>query len=165
MSTIHILRSRSRIEIERREVYDTFSGTREDLIAAGIASEAMFPEWPKRVLWDYQVQGDGQPPGWKVQRIKGGRFVVTRWHELRRTPAPWDPDDFRVSVGNAAIWATDRLLEFCQGDETHCYSELDWEWITYHKTELLREIWHAEIVPKRRRAFRVIEGGARNIEK
>lgn len=52
----------------------TYSGKKEDLIAAGIADEEDFPVWPKR------NRNSGSGPRhyyWSVRYVKGGSFEVT----------------------------------------------------------------------------------------
>jgi hypothetical protein len=49
------------IKVERHEMWDGYTGSQEALIAADLASEDMFPVWPKR-LKCYRGQG------WKIRR-------------------------------------------------------------------------------------------------
>ncbi|MEW8385330.1 MAG: hypothetical protein AB2704_26015 [Candidatus Thiodiazotropha taylori] len=55
-------------------------GTKEELIKAGLASDEMFPIWPKRVK-RYIEPNAPQEKWWNIKRIKGTEFELTRYSE------------------------------------------------------------------------------------
>jgi hypothetical protein len=68
-----------------------FIGTREQLIALGVARPEEFPEGKKRLKWDYSMK-NSISEGWSIRKIKGGRFEVKKSHEMRGPVAktvPW----------------------------------------------------------------------------
>lgn len=69
------------LEIGRCDGYDTYTGTREALIAAGVAKEDWFPEGRKRVVWHWDSPDTLSRRPCCVERARGGRFRVLRWPE------------------------------------------------------------------------------------
>lgn len=86
-----------------------YIGTKEDLIAAGIAKEYMFAKLPKRNKWGYldvkgwQIDresahddqydwlGETRPISWDTKRIRGGRFrfcIDKSWEEQEALKTP-----------------------------------------------------------------------------
>jgi hypothetical protein len=93
----HLRAMHSKLEIERQDCYTRYTGTREDLIAEGVASDDMFLEWSRRTKKQFSPGMVGEP-AWKVAYKKGSRFAVTLWHADRESPlepAPWNPADFK----------------------------------------------------------------------
>ncbi len=75
------------IKVERREMYDSYTGTQEALTAAHLASEGMFPVWPTRVKYHL---GPDIPTEeyWRIERRRGARFELRCWHEPRTVATP-----------------------------------------------------------------------------
>ena len=67
------------LQIEIQDRWTKFTGTRQDLVAEGVVSEAHFPVPPKRVK---RTHGPDTPSGEDVcvRRIPQGRFEVLRYH-------------------------------------------------------------------------------------
>lgn len=65
----------------RKSIY---TGTREQLIALGIACPDQFPEGRKRLKWDYST-GDRGVEGWEVKKLKGGYFEFKKCYEEEYT--------------------------------------------------------------------------------
>lgn len=57
-----------------------YTGTKEQLIALGVARPEQFPEGRKRVNWDFSVKSD-TIDGWTVKKLKGGYFELKRNHK------------------------------------------------------------------------------------
>ena len=74
------------IKVEGRELYDSYTGTQEALIAADLASEDMFPVWPKRIK---RGRGANIPMEgrWTIKRYRGAKFTLARYHERRELPS------------------------------------------------------------------------------
>ncbi len=91
---------RNRLEIEKSEFCTRYTGTKEELIAAGVAGGVTFPVWPKRTTRNC-FRDTPQDQRYGITYRKGGRFTLKRWHdpkESRKEPAPWDPAAFKVSL-------------------------------------------------------------------
>ena len=83
------------IKVERSELWDCYLGTQEVLIAARLASEDMFPVWPKRLKY-HRGRGALMEEDWRIKRYRGGRFELLRWHERRELPPkPLTPDEYK----------------------------------------------------------------------
>jgi len=67
------------IEVVEHASRDEFIGTQADLVAAGVATTAMFPVAPKRVRSNWGERNTPQGARFRVERLRGGRFRVTRW--------------------------------------------------------------------------------------
>ncbi len=74
------------IKVERREMYDSYTGTQEALIAADLASEDMFPVWPKRIKRGVRANIPMER-WWTIKRYRGAKFALTRRHEYRKLPS------------------------------------------------------------------------------
>ena len=77
------------IEIKRDKFFDTYTGTKDDLIQSGLATADMFPARPKRKshsLW--RVGGGPKNKEWQILRRGGSKFELIRFHEERK---PEDP--------------------------------------------------------------------------
>lgn len=104
MSDIQLVESK--IEVEEGENHIKYVGTQENLINAGVATEDMFPVWPKRVIFCSEPN-ELNCLYWSIKRIKGGRFVFIKGHEQKTKnsmpkPMPWNPQDYRLKVANIA---------------------------------------------------------------
>ena len=73
------------IKVERHEMWDDYTGTQEALITAHLASEAMFPVWPKRVKSHFEPN-TRREECWRIERRRGAKFQLRRWHEPREEP-------------------------------------------------------------------------------
>src|SRR5680860_243416 len=84
------------IQTEESPFSTTYTGTREHLVAAGVATADMFPPWPKRKKWS----GSDLPTevSWHTQYVKGGRYCVARGHEYRKPPPAWNPATYRAGL-------------------------------------------------------------------
>ena len=133
MTNIHVVPDS--IEIRQRSLYTTYTATREDLITAGLATEDMFPVWPKRVKDNFapDIEFGDQ---WLVRYLKGGRFDLTRWHSMEEPPRhanPWSQEEFK-SWMLATVESMFKILEnYASGEAeaknygmvTHRLSESD----------------------------------------
>lgn len=77
------------IEIIRADcgTWSTYTGSKEQLIAAGFANESYFPEEKKRVK-SYKHGDAGL--FWSIKQIKGGRFRLHKQHNYQPLPQPKD---------------------------------------------------------------------------
>lgn len=96
-----------------------YTGTQVELMAAGIANEAMFPVGRKRVRCSADDGETHGYHGWITHRIKGGRFqvVVSRKKDRKRRPAPWKSEaDFREHVAILAEAMSASLIARTSGE-------------------------------------------------
>ena len=101
------------IEVERHEIWDSYTGTQEALIAASLASEDMFPVWPKRLK--YHLGPDiPTEEEWSTERQRGARFKLKRWHELRVPPLT--PNEYKEHAVQCAEITLGALLAYVQGN-------------------------------------------------
>lgn len=62
----------------------SYTGTREQLIAFGIANPDQFPEGKKRLKWKISRGSDNFPPDdFSTKKLKGGIFEIKKYHEYR----------------------------------------------------------------------------------
>ena len=103
------------IKIERREMYDSYTGTQEALIAARLATEEMFPVWPKRAKANIEVD-DPREEWWRIKRRRGARFELSRWHEYRELPPKsLTPDEYKSIMEQSAKITLGAFLMHVQG--------------------------------------------------
>ncbi|SET68075.1 hypothetical protein SAMN05216412_11267 [Nitrosospira multiformis] len=57
-----------------------YTGTKEQLIALGVARPEQFPEGRKRVKQDYSMESTLEE-GWQVRKLKSGHFELRRGHK------------------------------------------------------------------------------------
>ena len=101
------------IKVERREMYDSYTGTQEALIVAHLASEDMFPVWPMRLK--YHLGPDiPTEEEWSTERRRGARFELKRWHEPRVPPLT--PNEYKEHAVQCAEITLGALLEYVQGN-------------------------------------------------
>lgn len=75
-----------RLEIPPGHAYDLFRGTRDALIAAGLANDSMFPKPPKLV--SRGTMDTERFWFWRIRRIKGGRYeICLSWTPQERSRA------------------------------------------------------------------------------
>lgn len=92
------------IEKEESSSWTRYTGTKEKLIAAGVATEDMFPIWPKRVKDNYGPDTTLEDK-YSTKYIKGGRYQLRRYHEYRelpKRPPAWNPATFRAELQRQA---------------------------------------------------------------
>ena len=117
--------SRTRLEIEKGVIWTEYTGTREALIAEGVATPDMFPSGRNTTNSHF---GKDVTEGWRVTRVREERFKVTIMHDrMGQTdaPAPWDPLKFKQKLLRHAAGALDYLiLQPAAGDtERHKYGK------------------------------------------
>ncbi len=101
------------IKIERHEIWDSYTGTQEALIAAHLASEDMFPAWPMRLK--YHLGPDiPTEEEWSTERRRGARFELKRWHEPRVPPLT--PNEYKEHAVQCAEITLGALLAYVQGN-------------------------------------------------
>ena len=104
------------IKVERHEMWDDYTGTQEALITAHLASEKMFPIWPKRLKYHL---GPDIPTEeyWRIERRRGARFELRCWHERRELPPKLlTPDEYKACVIRHAEINLELLLELVRGE-------------------------------------------------
>lgn len=80
------------IVISDSACFTTYTGTREQLIAFGIAMPDQFPEGKKRLKWQISKGSDNFPPDdFSTKKLKGGIFEVKKYHEYRERPSEIPP--------------------------------------------------------------------------
>jgi hypothetical protein len=57
-----------------------YTGTREQLIALGVAHPDQFPEGRKRLKWDYSMENSNEE-GWEIKKLKGDLFELKLHHK------------------------------------------------------------------------------------
>ncbi len=104
------------IKIERREMYDSYTGTQKALIAAHLASEDMFPVWPMRLK--YHLGRDiTTEEYWRIERRRSARFELRCWHERRELPPkPLTPNEYKEHAVQCAEITLGALLEYVRGN-------------------------------------------------
>lgn len=134
---------KNRLHIEEGDVWTEYTGSREDLIAGGIATPGMFPEGRKQVNSHF---GETLTENWIVSRLREERFIVTVMHDRnsgRDRSLPWDPVAFKDKLLRHTAGAFDYMvLQAASGDVekekfgtiTHRLSEKD-----RHRLSALRE--------------------------
>ncbi len=96
------------------------TGGKAELIAAGVASDAMFPAGRKRIR--YAAESERSFHGyhsWKTYRVKGGKFLVrvVRRREAPQRPAPWRTEaEFRQHAAVLAAAMSATLLQRVSGE-------------------------------------------------
>ena len=104
------------IEIIRGDsgTWSTYTGSKDQLIAAGFANESFFPEGKKRTKsWRHGDTGKY----WSIKQIKCGRFTLRKDHEYQPLPHPKDeryscPEIFK----DRAIGFAGRILSIVMDD-------------------------------------------------
>jgi len=103
------------IEVDRHPCADTYTSTKEALMSAGVATESMFPELPKRVKRSPRNIPDDE--WWDVRRKRGGLFVVRLHHEYRKPPPePFTPDMYLIATMVVAEMSINTICECLRGD-------------------------------------------------
>lgn len=103
------------LEVERDRYLDTFIGTKEDLIAAGLAAADMFPVWPKRTKYKTIRPGESMDDHWSVNYIKGGKFVLSLRHPERKPiEPPITAIDYRKQI-ESMTRTLDVIIELAKG--------------------------------------------------
>lgn len=67
-----------------------YTGTREQLIALGVARPEQFPEGRKRLKWDYSNLPE---KGWSITKLKGGIFELREEHGRYRSGKNYRDDE------------------------------------------------------------------------
>jgi hypothetical protein len=101
---------KTRLEIEKGVIWTEYTGTREALIAEGVATSDMFPIGRKTIN---SHLGNDVTEGWRVTRLREERFRVTIMHERAArpdAPAPWDPLTFKQKLLRHAAGALDYMI-------------------------------------------------------
>jgi hypothetical protein len=78
--------------IESLATYTKYTGTKEQLIAAGFAKSDHFPEGKKRLKCHFTPGVIRHPDEFQMKKIKGGRFELKKYNENRgpvTKTAPW----------------------------------------------------------------------------
>ncbi len=104
----------ARFVVSETETFTIYEGSREDLIAEGVATASMFPEGRKRVK-DRLGPDIPKRENWITRRLKGNRYRLIRYHEYReppREPIPWSPGRFKSRVAHSA----DMYLDLVQNE-------------------------------------------------
>lgn len=149
------------IQVDHHELWTSYTGTRDALVAVRLATPGMFPEGRKRVK-DNLAPGLKLENTWRVDYVKGGKFRLTRWHERGRTPASrrrFNPKVFRLELALFGIKFLDTIVARARGDyereqygtPIHKLSDGDIQQITRLRNQLLTIIQGAKIEgePKR----------------
>ena len=103
------------IEVDRGLSTDIYTGTKEALINAGVVTDDMFPELPKRVK--RSPRNIPHDEWWNVRRKRGGLFVVRLHHEYRKPPPePFTPDMYLIATMVIAEININVICECLRGD-------------------------------------------------
>ena len=104
----------STIEVEGNAYWTAYTGTRADLVAAGIATEEAFPVWPKRKR--LHIGRDVPREQWfSIRYIKGGRYRVQFDRPMPPDPAPWNPTKYRDEMATWIGSAFDAAIRDARG--------------------------------------------------
>lgn len=156
---------KNRLHIETGDVWTEYTGTREDLIASGIASQDMFPRGRKQVSSHF---GQTLTESWIVSRLREERFIVTIMHERDQAAnraLPWDPVGYKDKLLRHAAGAFDYMvLQAASGDvekekfgrATHRLSEKDRQRLSALREQALHIIRQAR-VERGERHLRVVD--------
>lgn len=157
-STCYIPVIENHIEIQYGEFCTIYIGTKEDLIAAAIAGESMFPTGGNLVISNLRPEV-GLNERWITRNIKNGRFEICRWHErksLPKPPAPWNPQAFRENIIRFIDTIQYALLQRITGNieaedhdgvATHRFAEADQQRIKQLHAQLIAVLQNARIEP------------------
>lgn len=167
----HVWVIENRIEIEYGEFCTVYTGTREDLIAAGVADKAMFPSGRNQAISNLRPEVPLNRR-WITRDIKHGRFEICQWHERRslpRPPASWNPQAFRENVTRCADASLQALIQKIAGDieaedhdgiATHRFADADQQRIRQLHAQLIDVIRNARIEPAQpAQQFKLMGGG------
>jgi hypothetical protein len=166
---VYIMADRNSILVqsERTLHYCTYTGTRDNLIASGIAAATMFPKAPKRVMYG-SCSDDSPDDFWKITAAKGGLFQLRVWHKPQISLTSWRQPEKTAALPDTISAHREKLLarvtdveRFAQGfliDEDGFYrlSAGDQQKLSEAWTHIRSLIHNATIRPRR---FGVIEGG------
>ena len=145
---------KTRLEIEKGVIWTEYTGTREALIAEGVATPDMFPSGRKTINSHI---GKDVTDGWRVTRLREERFKVTIMHEQATRPdmpAPWDPLTFKQKLLRHAAGALDYMvLQPAAGDTerakhgtaTHRLNRRDRQKLLALREQLIHTINHATV--------------------
>ena len=145
---------KTRLEIEKGVIWTEYTGTREALIAEGVATPDMFPSGRKTIS---SHLGSDVTEGWRVTRIREERYKVTLMHEpaaRSETLAPWDPLTFKQKLLRHAAGALDyMILQPAAGDSerekygtaTHRLNVKDRQKLLALREQLMHAINHATV--------------------
>jgi hypothetical protein len=78
----------------------TYTGTRDQLIALGVACPDHFPEGRKRVKWKITPVPASSVDDFNIRKLKGDRFELLKWHK------PHPP-----KIGHSFIVTTDETKQ------------------------------------------------------
>ena len=85
------------VSFERSAHWRLYTGTQRDLVATGVAIDAMFPRLPKRVTYHWRKDA---PESWQITRRKEGLFELRIWPECRQA---FDLESLRSPLENAPV--------------------------------------------------------------
>jgi hypothetical protein len=156
---------KNRLHVEEGDVWTEYTGTREDLIAGGIATPDMFPKGRKQVSSHF---GETLTENWIVSRLREERFIVTLMHDrdVGRDPSrPWNPVAFKDKLLRHTAGAFDYMvLQAAAGDVekekfgrvTHKLSEKDRQRLLALREQALHIIRQAR-VERGERYLRIVD--------
>ncbi|ODT74780.1 MAG: hypothetical protein ABS69_11580 [Nitrosomonadales bacterium SCN 54-20] len=114
-----------------------YTGTREQLIALGVAHPDQFPEGRKRLKWDYSMENSNEE-GWEVKKLKSDRFELKKHHKYvapKATPIPFR----KISIIHCPEEKTDKFMpykyEVCGNEEL---DESTWEALFAASEEIIK---------------------------
>lgn len=144
MKTLSVVGSNIEIDLTHSDA-TRYTGTREDLIAAGYATLDMFPEGRKRTKYNL---GSDLPDDlqFATHYVKGGRWEVRRWHAPREEREAWNPDAFRNNTRATAAAVFAVLIGTIKHGKTHRFTPVDQERIDRGFRDLLDVFAQAEVV-------------------
>lgn len=99
------------VEIHSRDLYTTYTGTKEALIAGNFATSDMFPEGRKRIKY---LLGPDIPKEqeYRTSYVKGGLYRIQRWHDRKPQPRPQPPAFNAERFREQLLFGTATALEF-----------------------------------------------------
>ena len=151
------------IEIIRADsgTWSTYTGSKEQLIAAGFANESFFPVGKKRTK--------SRPHGdtgrfWSIKQIKGGIFTLRKDHEYQPLPQPKDvqyscPAIFKDKAIGSAVFFLGAVMnklsgnaEYSEyGERTLWVDDKSMQNILMAEARLLEAIRNARVVSKNKK--------------
>jgi hypothetical protein len=107
------------IPVDAKLSVTKYTGSKRELISAGIANDPMFPAGRKRMLHSAKDDEFNGYHRWETWRIKGGKFRVEVWRKNERgvQPVRWKGEaDFRQHVAILVEAVSNMLIQRASGE-------------------------------------------------
>jgi hypothetical protein len=106
------------ITIKENGLFTEYFGDRKALLETGLATSDMFPEYPKRVK-SATVLDSASAQGWRIERKKGGFYMVRKWRE-RHAASALSPRKFQEDLAEFALRLFDTgIIARARGQPAH----------------------------------------------